>query len=561
MKKRVVLIIRDGWGIGRDDDKGNAVAAANTPNTDSYLKTYPNTQLGAAGEHVGLSPGFQGSSEVGHLNMGAGRLVEQEINRLNNKIKDGSFFKNAKLLSAFENCKTRNSSLHLMGLVQDQGVHAVEEHLYVLLEFAKKQNMKNVYVHFFADGRDTLPRSAMTYLKRLESKIKELNIGIVASVTGRYYAMDRDTNWERTKLAYEALTSGKGLFASSPQEAINAAYSRADETLRDIEAGNDQTNSIVETDEFIQPTLMVDDSNNPVGCIKPGDSVIFFNYRQDRAFQLAKAFNEDEFDGFERGLRLDVNFIGLTPYYDSFKNAIIEPMNMANILGEVLAKSRVNQLRISETQKFRHVTSFFNSKIEKANAGEERILIDSPKVAEDKQPEMSAYDITDVVVNAIKNGISAAREHVLNAGNMTLYKTDLFGSGESGEPGFYDVIIINYVNGDMVGHTGVFNAAKKAIEVVDECLGKVVKAALEQDCIVLITADHGNAEQMLDPASGEPQTAHTTNDVEFIYIANKCDGIKLKSKGNLSNISPTILEIMGIDQPVEMTAVTLLEKS
>jgi 2,3-bisphosphoglycerate-independent phosphoglycerate mutase len=560
MARPLVLIVRDGWGCGNPDDPGNAVSAAATPNTDRLLAGYPHTRLGAAGEDVGLTAGSQGSSEVGHLNMGAGRIVEQEVVRIEKRIKDGSFFSDRKLLGAIENCKERRTALHLMGLVQDQGVHAMEGHLYALLDLAGREGLEQVFVHFFSDGRDTPPRSALVYLERLEARIAETGIGKVASVMGRYYAMDRDRNWERTRLAYEALTEGKGYRARSASEAIEAAYGRADAAIRDAEAAGRDLAGVVETDEFIKPTLIVADGGAPLGVVRPGDSVVFFNYRQDRAVQLTMAFVEVEFDypEFHRGPRMDLCYLGLTRYYDTFDNYIIPPMDMSNILGEVLAGHGMWQLRISETQKFRHVTSFFNSKREEAFPGEERILIASPKVPEDQKPEMSAYEVTEIVLVAIRDGIAAARQAACSTGEVRLYEAPPLEASAERFRDTYDIIIVNFVNGDMVGHTGVFEAGVKAIEAVDECVGRVVDAVLARDGVALVTADHGNAEAMIDPATGKVQTAHTLNDVDFIYVAKGAAGIRLRDRGNLSDIGPTMLRILGIPQPPEMTARSLV---
>ena len=560
MTRPLVLVVRDGWGIGRPDDPGNAVATADTPRTDRLLDKYPRTRLGASGEDVGLTPGSQGSSEVGHLNMGAGRIVEQEVVRVNKRIEDGSFFSDPKLLGAIENCKERDSDLHLMGLVQDQGVHAMEDHLYALMELAARNEFKRVYIHFFSDGRDTPPRSALTYLERLQKKIEEIGVGKVATVMGRYYAMDRDRNWERTKLAYEALTEGKGFTAGSAREAIEAAYSRADEDIRKAEAEGHEPEDVVETDEFIKPTVIVDSKGQPVCLVKQHDSVIFFNYRQDRAVELTMAFVEENFDkpGFKRGPRLDLYYLGLTRYYDTFEGYVIPPMDLHNILGEVLADHGLWQLRISETQKFRHVTSFFNSKEEQPFPGEDRILIASPKVPEETKPEMSAYEVADMVVEAVKGGIAAVRKKAEATDDVTLYEAPALDSAEDRFEDTYDVIILNFVNGDMVGHTGVFKAAVKAIETVDESVGRVVDAVLERGGVALVTADHGNAEQMADPETGKTQTAHTTNEVDFIYVAGETEGIRLRDRGVLSDIGPTMLKILGIDPPPEMTAQSLI---
>ncbi|MDR4507359.1 MAG: 2,3-bisphosphoglycerate-independent phosphoglycerate mutase [Candidatus Brocadiaceae bacterium] len=561
MVKPLVLIIRDGWGIGDKNHSGNAVARAKTPNTDSFLSKYPNTCLGASGEDVGIVPNAQGSSEVGHLNIGAGRIVEQEISRLNRMLTDGTFFSNPRLLGIIENCKKRNASLHLMGLVQDQGVHATEEHLYALLKLARQREFFNVFIHFFSDGRDTPPQSAIKYLEYLEGYMKDIGVGAIASIIGRYYAMDRDRNWDRTRLAYEALTSGKGLRAASAREAIESAYSRVNTMIHGGKTTEGKSDTLVETDEFIRPTLITDKNKIPIGCVRPKDSVIFFNYRQDRAVQLSMAFVEEDFKQFDRGPRLDIDFLGFTQYYDSFQYSLIPPMDMSNILGEVLSKHGLWQLRISETQKFAHVTSFLNSKKEEPFDREDRILVDSPKVPEASQPEMSAYEVTEIVLKAIKDGIGAVRKYAKGKDNVTIYESVAPFSDRERLNSTYDVIILNFVNGDMVGHTGDFNAAVKAIEVVDECVGKVVRASLASDGIILITADHGNAEQMIDQKTGGPMTSHSLNDVEFIYIANKYNGVKLVDRGILSDIAPTMLEILKIEQPPEMTAQSLICKN
>jgi 2,3-bisphosphoglycerate-independent phosphoglycerate mutase len=555
VSKPILLIVRDGWGIGDENDPGNAVARANTPNMDSLLAKHPKTRLGCSGEDVGLTEGSQGSSEVGHLNMGAGRIVDQEIIRINKRLSDGTFFTDPKLQEIAENCKKNDSALHLMGLVQDQGVHATEEHLYALLDFAKQQNLGKVYIHFFSDGRDTPPRSALKYLERLENKIKEFGVGQVASVMGRFYAMDRDRNWERIELAYRALTQGDGLHVKSARQAIEEAYSRADEAIK----SGGKNSGIVENDEFIKPSLVVDSDNNPIGKIKSGDSVIFFNYRQDRAIQITMAFMEKEFDFFKREICPDIVYLGLTRYYDLFENYIIPPMDMSKILGEVLCENNLRQLRIAETQKFRHVTSFFNSKLEKPFCGEDRILVDSPKVPEVEKPEMSAYEVTDAILVAITDGIEAARNYANTTNQIALFLSDSDVTGNDDLKDTYDVIVLNFVNGDMVGHTGSLEAATKAIECVDECLGKVIQVVLDRDGIAMVTADHGNAEQMINPETGNPHTAHTLNDVDFVFVTNHSEGIKLPERGILSDIAPTILELLEIQQPPEMTAKSLLQ--
>lgn len=558
MGKPLILLVRDGWGIA-PPGPGNAVHLANTPNVDSYLAKYPNCVLVPSGEAVGVREGAQGSSEVGHLNLGAGRIVEQEILRVDKLIASGKIYEEPLLVSAVENCKEHNSAMHFMGLVQDQGVHATQEHLFALLKLAKKHDLKKVYVHFFADGRDTPPRSALTYLEELEKQIAQIGVGEIASVMGRYYSMDRGKNWERTRLAYDALLFGKGRRANSARAAIEEAYARADAELahRGSNAGADEAPP--ETDEFIQPTLIAGDDGEPIGLIRENDSVVHFNYRQDRALQLTWAFVEDDFDGWERGPKPNVCYRGLTRYYDEFKFGIIPPMNMKNLLGDVLAERGLWMLRISEFQKFRHVTSFFNGKMIAPFPGEDRILVDSISIPEDQKPEMSAYEVAELAVTAIADGISAAREKTEATDGATLTKPDLPELDAERGKDTYDVIVLNYANCDMVGHTGSLEAAIKAVEAVDECVGKVVEATLARDGIVLLTADHGNAEQMIDEATGGPHTAHTTNDVECILIGNSVDGVKLRERGILADVTLTMLQILDIEPPPEMTAQSLIE--
>ncbi len=556
MTEPLVLIIRDGWGIGDPNDPGNAVAKADTPNIDSYLRDYPSTVLGASGEDVGLIPGAQGSSEVGHLNMGAGRIVEQEVVRVNKLIQNGEFSRQPLLVKAMENSRD-GGALHLMGLVQDQGVHAMDTHLFALLEMAAKYNLKNVYIHAFTDGRDTAPRSARRYLQKLQDKIDQLGVGRIVSVMGRYWSMDRDTNWDRVEKAYRAMIDGEGLRAASWTEAVEAAYARADARLAEAKAKGEEHAGIVESDEFILPTLIAADDGEP-RTIKSGDSLVFFNYRQDRAIQITKAFVEDDFNFFPRPQKPDILFVGLTRYYDEFENYVLPPMNMSNILGEVLSREGLWQLRISETQKFAHVTSFFNSKLQEPYDGEERILVDSPKVPENEKPEMSAPVIADFCALALSEGIASVREAAQQADNVHI-------SGQSGfeeEPDrlaeTYDVVVMNFVNGDMVGHTGDFDAAVKGVEAVDGAVGRVVKATLALGGIALITSDHGNSDQMIDPATGEAQTAHTTNPVEFILVSRRLKDVKLRERGTLADVAPTMLGLLGVEQPEEMTGVDLI---
>lgn len=508
MKKKIVLIIRDGWGINLNPEY-NAVKNANTPNIDLFLEKYPNTILESAGRAVGLPDGYQGSSEVGHLNIGAGRIVEQELTRINEAIESSLFFENHNFQKAIMNCKIHHSTLHLMGLVQDEGVHAHQEHLFAIMRYAQEQAVEKLLIHFFADGRDTPPKSALEFLRVLNKKIDEYQIGKIATLMGRYYAMDRSRNWELTNQAYETLTKGVGIKVNTPEEAIQKAY----------EEGI--------TDEYIPPTII----GNFEG-IKDDDSVIHFNYRQDRAIQLTQAFIDDNYPG-ARWKKLKLVYCGLTRYYDSFPFYILEPMDeskgMNHLLGEVISNHGLTQLRIAETQKFRHVTSFFNGKLIEPFKNEHRIeiksLYDPSTFAQ--HPEMNAYDVTARVIKEI-------------------------------EADRFDVIILNFANCDMVGHTGNYESAIKAVEVVDECVGKVVEKVLTKDGIALVTSDHGNAEEMIDYHTRLPKTAHTKNPVEFIYIANDYKDIKLKKEGILSDIASTILSLLDLDKPKEMSSESLI---
>jgi len=556
MPRPIVLIVRDGWGIGRDYP-GNAVTLAHPPVLKELLATYPNSVLGAAGREVGLRPGYQGSSEVGHLNMGAGRIVEQEIVRVDKLIESGEFFRHPALLQATRQCAERKSALHLMGLVQDQGVHATDEHLYALLELAKREGLSRVFVHVFSDGRDTPPRSALVYLERLERKIAELGVGRIASVMGRYYAMDRALNWDRIQRAYDALMHGKGLRAPSARAAIEQAYARADQTLAAREAGTAAEDALVETDEFIQPTLITGADGTPLAIIKTGDAVIHCNFRQDRAIQLTRAFVDESFTGFDRGPRLDVCYRGLTRYYDEFPYAVLPPMNMDALLGEVVSAAGLWQLRIAEYQKYRHVTSFFNGKRIQPYPGEDRILVPSVTVTEDRCPEMKAYPVTDLVVTAIRDGIAAARRMASTLDGVELQVEPSRTLPEERGRDTYDLIVLNYANCDMVGHTGVLPASVKAVEVTDECIGRVVAAARECGGAVIVTSDHGNVEQMIDPETGGVQTAHTTNDVECIYVRDDDRKRRLRPHGVLADVGPTVLQCLGLRVPPEMTAATL----
>ena len=510
-KKPTVLMILDGYGLN-NNQKGNAVAEAKTPVMDKLMSEYPFVKGYASGLAVGLPDGQMGNSEVGHLNMGAGRIVYQELTKITKSIQDGDFFENKALLAACENVKKNDSALHLMGLVSDGGVHSHIEHIFGLLELAKRQGLKKVYVHCFLDGRDTPPASGKEYVEQLEAKMKELGVGEVASVMGRYYAMDRDNRWDRVEKAYRAIAHGEGEKAISGPAGIQASY---DEDT---------------TDEFVLPTV-VEKNGAPLATVKENDSIIFFNFRPDRAREITRTFCDDKFEGFDRGERIKTTFVCFTEYDVTIENKLVAFVKeeIKNTFGEFLAKNGLKQARIAETEKYAHVTFFFNGGVEEPNEGEDRILVKSPKVATyDLKPEMSAYEVCDKLVGAI-------------------------------ESDKYDVIIINFANPDMVGHTGVEEAAIKAIEAVDECVGKAVDAIKKVDGQMFICADHGNAEQLIDYESGEPFTAHTTNPVPFILV-NADPAYKLREGGCLADIAPTLIELMGMKQPAEMTGKSLLVK-
>ena len=508
-KKPTVLMILDGYGLN-DKAEANAVAEAKTPVMDKLMADYPFVKGYASGLAVGLPDGQMGNSEVGHLNMGAGRIVYQELTRITKEIEDGDFFENKALLAAVENAKKNNSSLHLYGLLSDGGVHSHNTHLYGLLELAKRHGLEKVYVHCFLDGRDTPPASGKGYIKDLRDKMKEIGVGEVATVMGRYYAMDRDNRWDRVELAYKALTKGEGVQAECPVCAVNDSYSQE------------------VYDEFVKPIVVVKDGK-PMATIQDKDSIIFFNFRPDRAREITRAFCDDEFKGFEREKKLELTYVCFTEYDVTIPNKMVafEKVSLTNTFGEYLAAHHMTQARIAETEKYAHVTFFFNGGVEEPNEGEDRILVKSPKVATyDLKPEMSAYEVCDKLCEAITSGK-------------------------------YDVIIINFANPDMVGHTGVEEAAIKAIEAVDECVGRAVDALKSVDGQMFICADHGNAEQLKDYETGDPFTAHTTNPVPFILV-NADPSYKLREGGCLADIVPTLLELMGMEQPAEMTGKSLL---
>ncbi|MBS5214245.1 MAG: 2,3-bisphosphoglycerate-independent phosphoglycerate mutase [Clostridiales bacterium] len=510
-KKPTVLMILDGYGLN-NKEQGNAVAEGKTPVMDKLMAECPFVKGYASGMDVGLPDGQMGNSEVGHLNMGAGRIVYQELTRITKEIQDGDFFKNEALLDAVRNAKEHDSALHMYGLLSDGGVHSHNTHLYALLELAKREGLKKVYVHCFLDGRDTPPASGKDFVQELTDKMAEIGIGEIATVMGRYYAMDRDNRWDRVELAYKAMVCGEGLTAESGVEAVENSYAED------------------KTDEFVVPTVIMK-NGAPTAKIQDNDSIIFFNFRPDRAREITRAFCCDDFTGFERGERLNVAYVCFSEYDVTIPNKEVafKKVVITNTFGEFLAAHHLKQARIAETEKYAHVTFFFNGGVEEPNEGEDRILVKSPKVATyDLKPEMSAYEVCDKFVEAIKSGK-------------------------------YDVIITNFANPDMVGHTGIEEAAIKAVEAVDECVGRVVDAIKEVDGQLFICADHGNAEQLVDYETGAPFTAHTTNPVPFILV-NYDPAYTLREGGCLADIAPTMIEMMGMEQPKEMTGKSLLLK-
>ena len=504
-------MILDGYGLNKNCEH-NAVCEGKTPVMDQLMSQCPYVEGQASGLAVGLPEGQMGNSEVGHLNMGAGRIVYQELTRITKAIEDGDFFENPELLAAVENVKKNDSSLHMFGLLSDGGVHSHITHLFGLLELAKRHGLKKVFVHCFLDGRDTPPASGKGYIEELQKKMDELGVGEIGVISGRYYAMDRDNRWDRVELAYKALTKGEGVKGTNAAEAVQASYDDG------------------KTDEFVVPTVIEKDGH-PVATIQDNDSVIFFNFRPDRAREITRAFCDPEFKGFEREKKLNLTYVCFTDYDETIPGKLVafKKEEIKNTFGEYLAAHNMTQARIAETEKYAHVTFFFNGGAEEPNPGEERMLAKSPKVATyDLQPEMSAPEVCDKLVEAIKSGK-------------------------------YDVIIINFANPDMVGHTGVESAAIKAIETVDACVGRAVDAIKEVDGQMFICADHGNAEQLVDYETGEPFTAHTTNPVPFILV-NADPSYTLREGGKLADIVPTLLELMGMEQPKEMTGTSLLVK-
>lgn len=510
-KTMTALIIMDGFGIN-ENPEGNAITAAGTPNIDRLRARFPHTQLGASGMSVGLPDGQMGNSEVGHLNIGAGRVVYQELTRITKDIEDGDFFEKEPLVWAMDEAKQAGKALHLIGLLSDGGVHSHNTHLYALLQMAKQRGLSRVYVHALLDGRDVPPTSGLQYVLELEERIKAIGVGEIATIQGRYYGMDRDNLWQRVQLGYDAIVLGKGETADSPRQAVEQSYEKG------------------VNDEFVLPTVVMKDGA-PTATVSAGDSVIFFNFRPDRARQLTRAFTEEGFTGFERASGfLPLQFVTMTQYDETFKNlkVVNPPTNLNNTLGEYLAAKGLTQLHIAETQKYAHVTFFFNGGVEPPNPGEDRILVPSSKVATfDMKPEMSAPEVTQKALEAIRSGQ-------------------------------YDVMILNFANCDMVGHTGIMQAAMQAVTEVDKDVGILVDEILRLGGRAFVTADHGNADQMIDYETGEPFTAHTTNPVPFIACGEEYIGASLRSGGRLCDIAPTMLKAMDLPQPEEMTGESLI---
>ncbi|OMP68244.1 2,3-bisphosphoglycerate-independent phosphoglycerate mutase [Domibacillus epiphyticus] len=507
-KGPVALIILDGFAC-REETSGNAVAQAKKPNFDRYWNQFPHAQLTASGEAVGLPEGQMGNSEVGHMNIGAGRVVYQSLTRINIAIREGEFFENEQFLKAAAHAKEHGTALHLFGLLSDGGVHSHIEHLKALLEFAKRQGLEKVYVHAFLDGRDVGPKTAKTYIEDVQAKMDELGVGRFATISGRYYAMDRDNRWDRVEKAYRAIAHNEAPIFEDPIEALEASYA----------AGV--------VDEFFVPTVIADENRKTVAKVKDNDAVIFFNFRPDRAIQLSNVFTNETFQGFDRGNHpKDLFFVCMTPYSETVKGVIAyNKTDLSNTVGEVLSKNNLRQLRIAETEKYPHVTFFMSGGREDEFPGETRILINSPKVATyDLKPEMSAYEVTDALLDEI-NGDKQ------------------------------DAIILNFANPDMVGHSGLLEPTIKAVETVDECLGRVVDLILSKGGTAIITADHGNADEVIT-VEGDPMTAHTTNPVPVIVTK---EGLTLRNGGILGDLAPTMLDLLGVEQPVEMTGKTLIE--
>ena len=511
-----MLIIRDGWGYNPnpDEDKYNAIKCANTPVDNMLMAEYPHCLIHTSGEEVGLPAGTMGNSEVGHQNIGAGRIVPQESVRISKTIQDGSFFENSEFLNLIKYVKSNNSKMHVMGLCSDIGVHSLLDHLYGLLELTKRNNVEKVFIHAFTDGRDSPPDSGAGYIADIEQKAKEIGVGKIASVMGRFYAMDRDSRWDRVQRAYECMRIGKGHKATSAAEAVAQSYEKE------------------VTDEFIEPTCIVNEDNEPIAIIDDGDGVVFFNFRGDRPREITRAFVEEDFKEFPRTTKPDIYFVCMTEYDASIPAPVAFPKlpKMKNILGAYWGSLGLKQFRCAETEKYAHVTFFFNDYTEKPFPGEDRQIVPSPRVRTyDLKPEMSAYEVADVVLERLDSEK-------------------------------YDVIVVNFANPDMVGHTGFLSAAVKAAEAVDECVGRVLEKVKALGGAAIITADHGNFEKMIDESPDEPHTAHTVGDVPLIVFDEQFKNCKLREGGRLADIGPTLLQMMELPQPEEMTGKSLLEK-
>jgi 2,3-bisphosphoglycerate-independent phosphoglycerate mutase len=510
--KPVLLVVLDGWGIRAERD-ANAIAIAGTPSMDLLARDYPATALETSGLSVGLPEGQMGNSEVGHTNLGAGRIVYQDLVRINRAVEDGAFFKNDALLLACRRAKESGGALHLMGLVSDGGVHSHLDHLFALVELARREGVARTYVHAFMDGRDTPPKSGVEYMAQLEKRLRDGGYGKVATVTGRYYAMDRDKRWDRVAHAYAALVRGEGFKAPGGVAAMEQSYAKG------------------EHDEFVKPTVIVNGDGKPVGTVKDGDAVLFFNFRADRARELTHAFTQEGFKDFDRQVvpRLSA-YVCMTQYDETFTLPVAyAPQDLTEIFPELVSRAGLKQLRTAETEKYAHVTFFFNGGRETVFPDEDRILVPSPRDVKtyDEKPEMSAREVTDKLVSAI-------------------------GTKQ------YGFILVNFANPDMVGHTGLVDAAVKAVKVVDECVGRLWKAAQAAGMAMIVTADHGNCEMMTDPVTGQPHTAHTLNPVPFILADPDLRGAKLRGKGVLADVAPTALQVMGLPQPKEMKGLGLL---
>ena len=519
IKRPLVLIIRDGWGKNPYPqwNHANAVYLAKHPVADKLMAEYPNTLIHTSGFDVGLPEGTMGNSEVGHQNIGAGRIVDQESVRITKQIRSGEFFDNVELGAAVANDLQNRTNLHLFGIVSDAGVHGLLEHLFACLELCKKRGLTRVFVHAFTDGRDTPPNSGLGYVRQVEAKMREIGVGQIATVSGRYYAMDRDNRWQRVEKAYDAIVLAEGPRFPSAEDAVTYYYAHP-------------TAPNMNGDEFVTPSVVTDDAGSPRAVVKNGDSIIFYNYRGDRPRELTKAFVLPEFAGFDRGPKLDLHFTTLTAYEQGLpvRVAYPKPSKMSNILGELACNLKLRQFRCAETEKFPHVTFFFNDYREPPFECEDRQIVPSPQVSTyDLMPEMSAYGVCDETVKRVNSDK-------------------------------YDLLVVNFANGDMVGHTGVLEAAVKAVEHVDVCVGRILEAVQRHNGVAIVTADHGNCEQMIDPSTGGPHTAHTTYPVELIVVDDRMKGTQLTEGGRLADVAPTALHMMGIAQPAEMTGKSLI---